>query len=129
MMMDGLLIDTDVLVDYLAGVRQAADFLEYRKDDLFVSTLTVSEVLTGVRNEAELDAVETMLGAFTTLPIDGAIARRAAVLKRELVATSITFGACLIAATAIVHNLRLVTLQRRTYPLVRELHVPYRRLV
>ena len=128
-MKTGLLIDTDVLVDYLAGVRQAAEFLEYRKDDLAVSVLTISEILTGVRNEAELDAVETMLGAFVSLPIDGTVARRAAVLKRELAATTITTGACLIAATALTHGLRLVTLQRRTYPLVRELHVPYRRIL
>ncbi len=127
--MAGVLIDTDLLVDYLAGVAQAADLLEYAREDLAVSALSVTELLTGVRNEAEQSAIDAMLAVFRIIPVDEPIARRAAQMRRELVSAGITTGACLIAATALVHDLRLVTLGRRAYPLVRNLHVPYRRLV
>ena len=127
--MAGVLIDTDLLVDYLAGVAQAADLLEYAREDLAVSALSVTELLTGVRNEAEQSAIDAMLAVFRIIPVDEPVARRAAQMRRELVSAGITTGACLIAATALVHDLRLVTLGRRAYPLVRNIHVPYRRLV
>lgn len=127
--MAGVLIDTDVLVDYLAGVTQAADLLEYAREDLSVSALSITELLTGVRNEAEQSAIDAMLAVFTVIPVDEPVARKAAQLRRELVSAGITTGACLIAATALVHDLRLVTLGRRSYPLLRNLHIPYRRLV
>ena len=127
--MAGVLIDTDVLVDYLAGVTQAADLLEYAREDLSVSALSITELLTGVRNEAEQSAIDAMLAVFTVIPVDEPVARKAAQLRRELVSAGITTGACLIAAAALVHDLRLVTLGRRSYPLLRNLHIPYRRLV
>ncbi|MEB3342880.1 hypothetical protein [Okeania sp.] len=46
-----LLIDTDVLIDYLRSNSQAVNFLESLTQLLFISSMTVAELYTGVREE------------------------------------------------------------------------------
>ena len=121
--MSGLLIDTDVLVDYLAGVDQAGDFLEYARDDLHLSATTVAELADAVRGEAEWQALEQALTALILHPVDLATARAAGSLRGR------SLGHRLIAATAKIHDLSLVTLDKRAYPDVPRVLVPYRRII
>ena len=44
-----LLLDTDVLVDYLRGRTEAAAYLEARTEPLLISAITVAELFAGVR--------------------------------------------------------------------------------
>ncbi len=119
----GLLIDTDVLVDYLSGRDQAADFLEYARDDLHLSVVTLAELGPFVRNEAEWLALDAALAAFAIHPVDAVIARAAAGLKSK------TFTHRLLAATAAVHDLRLVTRDKKSYPDTPQVLVPYQKII
>lgn len=48
-----LVIDTDVLIDYLRGQEQAAGFLEGCEQALAISVITIAELYAGVRDGAE----------------------------------------------------------------------------
>jgi predicted nucleic acid-binding protein len=48
-----LLIDTDVLIDYLRGQPQAVEFLESLRELLLISTMTIAELYAGVRDGKE----------------------------------------------------------------------------
>ena len=48
-----MLVDTDVMIDYLRGFEVAVNFLEQHVDDLRVSAITVAELYQGVREGKE----------------------------------------------------------------------------
>jgi hypothetical protein len=49
-MVQALLIDTDLLIDFLRGQRQAVAFMEEETRPMAVSALTAAEPHAGVRN-------------------------------------------------------------------------------
>lgn len=106
-----MLVDTDVLIWHLRGYPQATR----RLDELGVLTLsTVSylEVLQGMRNKAELLAVKKMLERRSArlLPVTEAITLRATELMEALTLShGLQMGDALIAATAIEHQLPVLT--------------------
>ncbi len=120
--MSGLLIDTAVLTDYLLGRDEAADFLEYARDDLHLSVATLAELGARVRGDAEWEAIQAASTALVLHPVDAEIARIAARLRGP------SLGHRLIAATARVHGLRVVATERKAYPGT-EVLVPYQRLI
>lgn len=81
-----MVADTDVLIDYLAGVGPGADriALEIRGGGLATSAVTRFELLAGARTDRQRTAVQDLLGALTTLPLDEPAADRAAEVRRAL---------------------------------------------
>ena len=51
--MQSLLLDTDLLIDFLRGHRQAVAFLEEETRPMGVSVLTMAELHAGVRDGEE----------------------------------------------------------------------------
>jgi len=121
--MSGLLIDTDVFVDYLMGSEQAADFLEYARDDLHLSAITLAELADTISGDAEWQALDSALTALRVHALDEEVARTAAGMRGR------TFAHRMIAATARTHGLKLVTRDRKAYPDLEDVLVPYRPLL
>jgi hypothetical protein len=48
-----LLIDTDVLIDYLRDYPDAVSYVEAQQERLFISVVTVAELYAGVREGEE----------------------------------------------------------------------------
>ena len=65
-----LLIDTDVLVDYLREVPPAVEYLEALEEDLCTSSIVVAELYGGVREGKERQALESLLSVFEIKPIE-----------------------------------------------------------
>lgn len=123
-----ILLDTDVIIDHLRGVRQAARFLEERTEPLAVSVVTIAELYAGVRGEREEAALETFLSAFHAFEIDRRIAQQAGRFRRQYFRShGVELPDALIAATSVVHHTELATLNRRHYPMIGRLLVPYRK--
>lgn len=120
-----MLVDTDVLIWHLRGYPQAAR----RLDELGVLTLsTVSylEVLQGMRNKAELLAVKKMLERRSArlLPVTEAITLRATELMEALTLShGLQMGDALIAATAIEHQLPVLTANVKHFSAIANLTV------
>lgn len=67
-----LVVDTDVLIDYLRGRDQAVGFLESCAEPLAMSVITIAELYAGVRDGTERQQLNDFIEAFEvlTLPKD-----------------------------------------------------------
>lgn len=110
--MADLLIDTDVLVDHLRGVRA----IPWEADRLWYSVVTRCELFAG--SEAEEERVVLVLSPYREIDVDRTIAERAGRLRRL---TRIETPDALIAATALERELELVTRNRRDFARVQGL--------
>lgn len=106
-----VLIDTDVLIDYLRGQADAVVYLESVAERLVISAITVAELYAGVREGAERQALDMFLSAFEIVAVDQAIPQRGGLYRRDLGKShGVGLADALIAATAEELRATLVTL-------------------
>ncbi len=120
-----MLVDTDVLIWHLRGYAQATRRLD-ELGALTLSAVSYLEVLQGMRNKAELVAVKKMLErrAATLLPVSEPITQRAIDLMESLTLShGLQMGDALIAATAIEHQLPVLTANVKHFSAVAGLRV------
>jgi predicted nucleic acid-binding protein len=123
---DLLVIDSDVLIDYLRDRPQAVAFLEGSKQPLAASVITVAELYAGVREGEERQRLDAFFAAFTVLPLNQQPAQRAGLWRRQYAPSHGTgLADALIAASAEAAGATLVTLNRRHFPMLAEVLVPY----
>ena len=111
-----MLVDTDVLIWHLRGYAQATRRLD-RLGSLTLSAVSYLEVLQGMRNKAELAAVQKMLQrrAATLLPVTEPIMLRAIALMESIsLSQGLQMGDALIAVTALAQRLWLSFCQRQS---------------
>ena len=109
---DGFLLDSVVVIDHFNGIAAATAFLSRQFGRCAVSAITRAEVLAGF-DEADLPAAVDLLDRFRFLPLDRAIADKAARQRR---ATRLKLPDAIQAAFAIRHRLRLVTRNSKDFP-------------
>jgi len=124
------LVDTDRIVDYLKGRQEATDLFEsLHVDGLAMSLVTYAELYEGIYYGANPQPAERglrlLLRTVDVLPLTRAIMRRFAMLRGNLRRTGLQIGDLdtLIAATALHHNLTLVTRNVRHYTRISGLRI------
>jgi predicted nucleic acid-binding protein len=123
-----LLIDTDVLVEYLRGRDKAAEYLEGLTSDLYLSVISVAELFAGVKSDEEGTSLEQLLQAFVILPVTEKVARLGGRYRRRYRPSHGTgLADALIAATSQESGANLVTFNRRHFPMISGITVPYER--
>jgi predicted nucleic acid-binding protein len=123
-----LLLDTDVLVEYLRGRQTAVDYLESLTSDLCVSVISVAELFAGARDREEERSLKQFLLAFALLPVTEKVAQRGGLYRRDYGPSHGTgLADALIAATAEENGANLATFNRRHFPIVSRITVPYER--
>ena len=121
-----VLIDTDVLVDYLRGQVNAVAYLESVTERLMISAITVAELYAGVREGAELQALDMFLSAFEVVVVDQAISQQGGLYRRDLGKShGVGLADALIAATAEELGATLVALNQKHFPMLVNVTVPY----
>ena len=127
-MAERLLVDTDVLIEYLRGRGEAVEYLESLSSDLYLSVISVAELSVGARGDEEVRSLTQFLLAFTVLPVTEKVARLGGLYRRDFRPSHGTgLADALIAATAIENGANLVTFNRRHFPMVSRITVPYER--
>jgi toxin FitB len=109
-----LLVDTDVFVDHLRSGRG----LLGREAALVYSVITRAELLAGRRGDEAV--VVDLLGGLGELPVGREVADRGGQVRRN---TGLALPDALIAATALVHQLPLLTRNRRHFERVPRLRL------
>jgi len=104
------LYDTNILIDYLGGIRAARTELS-RAIDPAISTVTWIEVMAGVEPPLE-DTVRRFLATFRQLAVTSEVAERAVAIRRTL---KIKLPDAIILATAQVDGRTLVTRNTRDF--------------
>jgi predicted nucleic acid-binding protein len=123
-----LLLDTDVLVDYLRGYPPAVEYLESRQEELTTSAIVVAELYADVREDKERTALHTLISTFEVTSIDMGLAERGGLLRRDFAPKHGTgLADALIAATAQQTGAELVTLNAKHFPMLRNVTVPYKK--
>ena len=122
------LIDTDVLIEYLRGREQAIRYLEGLEGVLCVSAITVAELYSGVKGEQEQAALDRFVEAFEVIAVDEALAKLGGLCRRDYRPKHGTgLADALVAMSAKAAGAVLVTFNRRHYPMIDDVQVPYRR--
>lgn len=76
------LLDTNILVDYLAGIEGAREELG-RYPAPSISAITWMEVMVGAADEREAGRLRSFLSGFRLVPIDEAVSEIAVGIRRE----------------------------------------------
>lgn len=111
------LVDSDWTIDYLAGFSGAVRFLQtLMPDGIAISVITYIEAYQGIlreQSDAAERGLEAMLATTPVLPVSIAVAQRCArlreLLRRQGRRTRNRALDLIIAATAVEHDLTLVT--------------------
>ena len=121
-----LAVDTDVLIDYLRDRPEAVAFLEDCQRPLALSVITVAELYTGVREGDERLRLDAFVEAFELLPLDSRAASQAGLWRQRYGRSHGTgLADALMAACAAAAGATLATLNRRHFPMLTDLLVPY----
>ena len=121
-----LLVDTDVIIDYLRGRTQAIDYLEGLTNPLLISTITVAELYSGVREGKERVALDAFIATFRLAAVDAGITIQGGLHRRDYGQShGVGLPDALIAPTAEVHGATLVTLNQKHFPMLASVVVPY----
>lgn len=125
-MKNPILLDTDVLVDFLRGQPAAVAYVKAHADRVILSPIVAAELYAGVRDGEELARLDELLAPFPVIPVTAELARSAGLYKRDYYASHGTgLADALIAATAEAQQAELKTLNVRHYPMLKGLKPPY----
>ena len=127
-MSERLLLDTDVLIDYLRGNVDAIAYLESQTLPLQIAAITVAELYAGVRDGEERVKLDAFVSAFEIIPTTKEIALQGGLYRRDYGKSHGTgLADALIAATAEHTQATFVTMNRKHFPMLPHVITPYQR--
>ena len=121
-------IDTDIFVDHLRNFKPALDFFEslQKKEGVFFSAITEAELIAGSENNnpEKKEVLLCFLLCWNKIEVNNPIAVLAGDLKRKY---NIILPDAIIAATALHHDLELLTRNIKDFKKIKDLVVkaPY----
>ncbi|KJV05623.1 type II toxin-antitoxin system VapC family toxin [Methylocucumis oryzae] len=117
-----VLCDTCILIDFANGrSRQLAD-LHSQNIQLFINPVIELELLQGARNKTEMQKLEKILSMFHHLEMPSevfSVARQ--LIKQYSLSHGLRLADALIAATALVYGLELLTVNKKDFRFVPKL--------
>jgi predicted nucleic acid-binding protein len=120
-----ILVDADVIVDFLCGYEKAVSYVENHSAGIVLSSIVVAELYAGVKDE-ERARLDDFVSLFPILPITSEIAKAGGLFKRDYHKSyGIGLADALMAATAVTENAELKTLNTKHYPMLKGLKAPY----
>lgn len=121
-----VLVDTDVLVDFMRGRPDAVAFVRKFSPRMILSAVVVAELFAGVKGEAEQAALEDFVSLFRVVPVTAALAKAGGLYRRDYGRShGVGLADALIAATADAENAELKTLNTKHYPMIEGLEPAY----
>lgn len=121
-----ILLDTDVLVDFLRGHAAAVAYVKAQVEHIVLSSIVVAELFAGVRDGEEIARLDDLLSLFPVIPITTELAKTAGLYKRDYFKShGVGLADAMIAATAEAEQVELKTLNIKHYPMLKGLKPPY----
>ena len=78
-----LLLDTDLLIDFLRGHPEAIQLLETSDHEFWISAVSVAELYVGVRDGKEREVLDQLIGLLRVVEITTEIAQQAGLWRRK----------------------------------------------
>lgn len=127
-MSDVIVIDTDVIIDYLRAQPDAVAYLEGLENEPMISTVTVAELYSNVRDGTERANLDSFIDAMRVVAVDQDIAVQGGLFRRAYYKShGVQIPDALIAATAVLRSATMVTLNKKHFPMLSAVLVPYRK--
>ncbi len=126
--MSKILVDTDVLIDYLRGRDEAVALITSTDRTILISSLTVAELYAGIKGDDEEKTLEEFLGTLTVISVTSSLAKAAGRYRKQYMKShSVGLADAVIAATAMQEGALLKTLNIKHYPMMEGLQPAYRK--
>ena len=121
--MEEVLIDSDVVIDYLRGykkrVKSFFSRIEQSKIKSFLSAVCIVELYAGkMDNGKHEEILRHFLSYFEILPLDTNLAKLAGIIKRKF---KLSLADSIICTTAIDREVPLLTFNRKHFEIVKDL--------
>lgn len=127
-MSNSVLVDTDILIDFLRGYDKAIKFVDDFSSRIVLSSIVVAELYAGVKGKKELTVLENFISVFRVIPVTEEIAKAGGLYKRDFGRShNVGLADAILAATAEIENARLKTLNVKHYPMIRGLKAAYKK--
>ena len=127
-MSDAILVDTDVLIDFLRGSGQAVAFVEKYTPQIVLSPIVVAELYAGVKGSQELAVLGNFVALFRVVPVTSEIAKIGGLYRRDFGKShGVGLADAILAATAVKEDAQLKTLTVKHYPMFKGLKPAYRK--
>lgn len=113
-----VLVETTILVDYLRGSDEAAEYLDKARaeGDLFCSVVTQAELIVGSRTRGEIREIAQLLARFHNEPIASGDSTRAVTWLRKFHhSRGVGFHDCLLGAAALRRKTPFATLNEKHF--------------
>ena len=121
-----ILLDTDILVDFLRGHSKAIAFVNARSARIILSTIVVAELYAGVKGDAELAVLEDFVSLFRIVPVNVNITKAGGLYKRDYAKShGVGLADAILAATAEAEKAELKTLNIKHYPMLKGIKPAY----
>ncbi len=125
-MAGSILLDTDILVDFLRGHSKAMAFVKASSARIILSSIVVAELYAGVKGDAEQAVLEDFVSLFRIVSVDANIAKAGGLYKRDYGKShGVGLADAILAATAEAENAELRTLNTKHYPMLKGLRPAY----
>ena len=120
-----ILCDTNIFIEIY---RDNSDIIEIIKEigqhNIVISDVSCAELLYGARNKKELQTIRKDLNKLTVLPISSDISILAVELvEKYSLSHKLSLPDALIAATAIIENIQLYTLNTKDFKFLNQLNL------
>jgi predicted nucleic acid-binding protein len=121
-----ILVDTDILVDFLRGHVKAVTFVNRYSNRIILSSIVVAELFAGIKGDAEQVALQDFISLFRVVSVNSEIAKAAGLYKRDYGKShGVGLADAILAATAKSENMELKTLNIKHYPMLKDLKPAY----
>jgi predicted nucleic acid-binding protein len=126
-MANAILVDTDILIDFLRGYDKAISFVNKFSPHIILSPIVIAELYSGVKGAKELSVLDSFVSLFRIVPIDYAIAKNGGRYKLNFGKShGVGLADAILAATADKENAELKTLNVKHYPMIKGLKPAYK---
>lgn len=122
-----VILDTNIIIDHLRTQQTGSSFLtklveEYIQTELALSMISIQELFEGrsTRNDTKLHQLLSVISPLKILPYNYEVAKFAGMIARDL-SHPIEFADAAIAATTILNNSQLATLNLKHFSDIPEL--------
>ena len=127
-MAGSILLDTDILVDFLRGHTKAVAFVNTHSARIILSSIVVAELYAGVKGDAEQAALDDFVSLFRVVPISAEIAKIGGLYKRDYGKShGVGLADAILAATAETEDAELKILNSKHYPMMKGLKPAYKK--
>lgn len=127
-MSNTILVDTDVLIDFLRGHDKAIAFVDNTSSQIILSSIVVAELYAGVKGKNELSVLENFISLFRVIPVTAEIAKAGGLYNRDFGKShGVGLADAILVATAEMEKAQLKTLNVKHYPMISGLKPAYKK--